>query len=116
MNEFGEVLRRVRKEAGKTLADVADILGVSISYVSDVERGRRDPWASERIHQLARGLGVDPAPLLQAAATSRGAFQLAAKGVSPKAHAVGLSLMRRWTELSDEQLQEIALTLDRRSR
>jgi len=46
MREQGAtVIKRARAELGLTLKQVADRAGVSITYVSDMERGRRDPAA-----------------------------------------------------------------------
>lgn len=39
----GAHLRRLRQHAGLTLKQVAEGAGVSVSYLSDVERGRRGP-------------------------------------------------------------------------
>jgi len=72
---FGEVLREFRREARKTLGDVARLLGVSTVYVSDVERGNRKPFARERTVQIARFLGKDPGPLLAAADQERGVIE-----------------------------------------
>lgn len=38
---FGESARSIRKRANLTLRDVAERMGFSIVYVSDLERGRR---------------------------------------------------------------------------
>ena len=57
MNEFGEALREARIGAGLRQADVAAVLGVSVAYLSDVERGRRAPLAQERVCLAARLLG-----------------------------------------------------------
>ena len=39
----GGRLRRMRHERGETLAEVARRAGVSIQYLSEVERGRKEP-------------------------------------------------------------------------
>ncbi|MGV9768481.1 helix-turn-helix domain-containing protein [Microbacterium sp. NPDC003461] len=39
----GEQLRRRRHERGETLADVAARAGVSVQYLSEVERGLKEP-------------------------------------------------------------------------
>jgi len=72
---FGEALRQFRREAGKTLGDVARLLSVSTVYVSDVERGNRKPFAHERIVRIARFLEKDPGPLLAAADQERGVIE-----------------------------------------
>ena len=39
---IGDVLRDERLDQGRTLADVADVAHVSLPYLSEVERGRKD--------------------------------------------------------------------------
>jgi transcriptional regulator with XRE-family HTH domain len=39
---IGEVLREERTDQGRTLADVADAAHVSLPYLSEVERGRKE--------------------------------------------------------------------------
>lgn len=39
---IGEVLRDERHRQGRTLADVADSAAVSLAYLSEVERGRKE--------------------------------------------------------------------------
>ncbi len=102
--------REARKAADKTMGDLANFLGVSVSYVSDVERGYRQPWTNDRILQIAKFLGTNPIPLLEAAATVRGSFELDAN-VSQVGREVGASLTRAWSALTDEDfraLEEIA--------
>ncbi|MFI7540664.1 helix-turn-helix domain-containing protein [Actinoplanes sp. NPDC049599] len=38
---IGTVLRRLRHQQGRTLQDVADAAGVSLPYLSEIERGAR---------------------------------------------------------------------------
>lgn len=73
---FGERLRALRKKAGKTLGDIAEGLGVSVVYVSDVERGNRPPLRPDLIDRAAGLLGGDAAELHKLAAEVRGAFEL----------------------------------------
>jgi len=39
---IGEVLRRTRREQGRSLADVSRAARVSVPYLSEVERGRKE--------------------------------------------------------------------------
>jgi len=87
---------------------VARELGVTITYISDVERENRPPLTKERILQAAEFFGIDAEPLLGAAARSRGAFELDARPDRQKALEVGASLMRGWPDLTDDQLEQIA--------
>lgn len=73
---FGERLRALRKKAGKTLGEVAEVLDVSVVYVSDVERGNRPPLRPDLIDTAATLLEADAAELHKLAAEVRGAFEL----------------------------------------
>jgi transcriptional regulator with XRE-family HTH domain len=104
---FGKLMRESRTNAGKSMGETARELNVSVSYVSDVERAARAPLVKEKILVAARFFGVDPDLLLRAAAESRGTFELDAN-VNPKAQEVGAALTRKWTDLSDAQLERIS--------
>jgi DNA-binding XRE family transcriptional regulator len=54
---LGRRLRALRGEQGETLVETAGRAGVSPQYLSEVERGRKDP-SSEMIAALAGALGV----------------------------------------------------------
>ncbi|WP_084532164.1 helix-turn-helix domain-containing protein [Nocardia miyunensis] len=54
---LGRRLRALRTEQRETLAETAGRAGVSPQYLSEVERGRKDP-SSEMIAALAGALGV----------------------------------------------------------
>jgi transcriptional regulator with XRE-family HTH domain len=41
-NAIGSVLRRLRQEQGKTLRELADEASVSLPYLSEIERGRKE--------------------------------------------------------------------------
>lgn len=53
----GRVLRRHRHERGERLAETAERAGVSTQYLSEVERGRKDP-SSEILAAVAGALGL----------------------------------------------------------
>ena len=53
----GSQLREERSERGERIADVAKRAGVSPQYLSEVERGRKDP-SSEVLSAVAGALGV----------------------------------------------------------
>jgi len=48
----GEVFRGIRQARGERLADVARRSGVSVQYLSEVERGRKEP-SSEMVAAIA---------------------------------------------------------------
>ena len=53
----GQELRDERQDAGRTLADVAKDAGVSTQYLSEIERGRKEP-SSEVLQAVAGALGL----------------------------------------------------------
>ncbi len=60
---LGEALRRARLEQGRTLADVALAARISMPYLSEVERGRKEV-SSEVLAALCEALGIDLSDLL----------------------------------------------------
>ena len=61
---IGTVLRRVRHQQGRTLREVADAAGVSMPYLSEVERGRKEA-SSEILAGICRALGLSLPELLE---------------------------------------------------
>jgi transcriptional regulator with XRE-family HTH domain len=60
---LGDGLRRTRLDQGRTLADVARAARVSMQYLSELERGRKEA-SSEIVSALCDALDVDLADLL----------------------------------------------------
>jgi transcriptional regulator with XRE-family HTH domain len=59
----GDVLRRLRLEQGRTLADVAGEARVSMPYLSELERGRKEA-SSEVLAAICAALDIDLSDLL----------------------------------------------------
>ncbi|MGW7067655.1 helix-turn-helix domain-containing protein [Streptomyces sp. NPDC054855] len=64
----GDVLRRERLAQERTLKDVAEAARISMPYLSEVERGRKEA-SSEVLAAGARALGLSLADLLSLAQT-----------------------------------------------
>ncbi|AEV83303.1 XRE family transcriptional regulator [Actinoplanes sp. SE50] len=60
---IGEVLRRVRQRQGRTLKEVATAAGVSLPYLSEVERGTKEA-SSEVLAAICRALNLPMPDLL----------------------------------------------------
>jgi len=60
---LGDVLRRTRRDQHRTLAEVSQDARVSMQYLSELERGRKEA-SSEVLAALCEALGVDLAYLL----------------------------------------------------
>ncbi|MET7366652.1 helix-turn-helix transcriptional regulator [Streptomyces sp. NPDC005566] len=62
----GDVLRRERLAQGRTLKDVAEDARISMPYLSEIERGRKEA-SSEVLGAAARSLGLGLADVLSLA-------------------------------------------------
>lgn len=60
---IGTVLRRIRLGQGRTLRDVAEVARVSVPYLSEVERGRKEA-SSELLASICAALELDLMDLL----------------------------------------------------
>lgn len=64
---FGQALRHHRKAAGMSMRQVAEHLGCSIVYISNIERDRQPQFRWEWIQKAEALLGVEHGALLRAA-------------------------------------------------
>jgi len=80
---LGRSLRAAREEQGGRLVDVAERAGISPQYLSEIERGRKEP-SSEMIAAVTGALGVELADLLVGIA-----------GVVRQRHGAGLAVRQR---------------------
>ena len=60
---LGENVRRLRKERGLSQEELAFQAGMKRSYLSDLERGTRNPTV-RALERLASALEIEPADLL----------------------------------------------------
>ena len=56
---FGQVLREARLAKGITLRKFAEMVGISPTYLSQVEPDHVDPPTAERVHTMANLLGAN---------------------------------------------------------
>jgi transcriptional regulator with XRE-family HTH domain len=54
---LGEVVREQRLAQGKTMRSITDAGFIALGYLSEVERGHKDP-SSETIDAIANGLSI----------------------------------------------------------
>jgi transcriptional regulator with XRE-family HTH domain len=62
-NAIGFVLRRLRQEQGKTLRELADEARISLPYLSEIERGRKEA-SSEILSAICQVLDITEQELL----------------------------------------------------
>jgi len=66
-NKFGNYMRKLRKEKGLTLKQVEKVAEVSNAYLSQIERGVRNPPHPDILKRLAKAYEVTHRELLIAA-------------------------------------------------
>ncbi|MFD6161320.1 helix-turn-helix domain-containing protein [Nocardia sp. NPDC060256] len=71
---YGEVLRDERQDQDRTLAEVAAEVGMSKQYLSEIERGRKEP-SSEMLHSICGALRLPIETLLFRGARRLGALR-----------------------------------------
>ena len=84
---IGVRLRRTRRDQGRTLSDVSRAARVSVPYLSEVERGRKEA-SSEVLAAICEALRVDLPDLLAGVAQDL-AGERAHRGVVVRLGAVG---------------------------
>jgi transcriptional regulator with XRE-family HTH domain len=73
---IGDVLRRARTEQGRTLREVSDTARVSLGYLSEVERGRKEA-SSELLNAICGALDVPLSRVLSDAGEEMAVQELA---------------------------------------
>lgn len=74
---FGDFIKKIRQDDPRelTLKDVSKMLGISLSFLSDIENNRRKPFDKEKIELYAKEFNLseeDKARLYDLAARDRG--------------------------------------------
>lgn len=63
MMRLGDRIRELRKRKGKTLKEISESTHLSVSYLSDIERGRTNP-SLQTLDTLADHFGISVTDLL----------------------------------------------------
>ncbi len=71
MKSFGEAFREARKERRVTLRKIAEVIGKSIGYLSDIEHDRKGPPPLPVVEKIENILGIRNHSLLNLAADVR---------------------------------------------
>ena len=63
-NQFGKKLRKIRRDRDMTQEQLAEAIGVTMAFISRMERGRHGP-SFDNLQKLAEVLGVKVEELFQ---------------------------------------------------
>jgi len=83
---IGDVLRNARTEQGRTLREVSDAARVSLGYLSEVERGRKEA-SSELLSAICDALDVPLSRVLTDAGENMAEREHASAAAAVPAHA-----------------------------
>lgn len=102
---YGELLRSRRERKGLSLRKMADYLGVSASYLHDVELDRRNPLSPWNSKKACKRLGISALDEAKARARSAG-FTLDAPESEEGIEAAALMSLA-WEHMDDTDLKAI---------
>lgn len=100
---FGQLLKDARKRKAKTLREVSQAAGLSLSYLSDIERGRKKAPAKEIIEKIEIYLDIADKSL-QKAAKNETDYRAEAKNFIKKRPELSMALLRATDGLSEEDV------------
>jgi transcriptional regulator with XRE-family HTH domain len=100
---FGRLLKEARKRSEKTLKEVGQAAGLSLSYVSDLEQRRRKAPATDVIVKIEKFLGITDGSL-QKAAKRENDLQVEAKTIFRKRPELNMQLLRASDHYTEEEL------------
>ncbi len=114
--ELGKELRKLRIDRAETLGDMAEKLGITSSYLSAIEKGKRPApdGLTDRISDLY-GLGADVrVRLANAADKTILAVKLALSGASDPKREAALCFARSFDELDDDTAESVLKLLQKK--
>lgn len=114
LSAFGKELRRIRLDKSELLKDMADRLGVTSSYLSAVEHGKRDipsDWINKIIcdYSLEKEQGEK---LKKAAESSVLSVKISLKGKSAETADLVNAFARKLNSFSEEDVDKMMRLID----
>lgn len=109
LTSLGIFLRKLRLEQGEVLKDMADKLGVTVSFLSAVENGKKHMPSSWN-NKLCKIYSLDAnaqESLTSAIADAEESIELNFAGISNQNKEIAVSFARKFSEFDDEELEKI---------
>lgn len=100
---FGQLLKEARKKSEKTLKEVSQVGGISLSYVSDIEQRRRKAPAVEIVRRIEAFLGITDGALVKAAQSEMD-LSTEARDIFRRRPELNMQLLRASDCFSEEEL------------
>ncbi len=109
LTSLGKFLRKIRIDHGEVLKNMADKLGVTVSYLSAVENGKKrmpSSW-NNRICELYKFDENQTAAFSKAVAETENKIELDFSNATNSQKELAVSFARKFTDFDDRQLQKI---------
>jgi HTH-type transcriptional regulator, competence development regulator len=100
---FGQLLKEARKKAERTLKEVGQAAGLSLSYISDLEQRRRKAPAVEVVRKIEAFLGIKDGSLTKAA-KAESDLQIEVRDIFRRRPELNMQLLRASDYYSEEEL------------
>jgi len=115
---FGQMLRDARKKERKTLRELSEVSGLAVSYISDIEHGRKNPPRVEAVLKLQEFLSIDGNNLVAAANREtqiNEEINVNMKNLINKRPALSvLSLLRVTADMDESEFAKLVNSLEKR--
>jgi len=114
MTPFGKRLRELREDKGESLTSLASAVGVSASYLSALEHGRRGRPGFHLVQKIIGHLGViwdEAEELVNLARLSHPKVTVDTGGLDPRATEIANRLARDIRTLDKKTLDQLLLLL-----
>jgi transcriptional regulator with XRE-family HTH domain len=106
MGKFGKLIKTLRVTSEKTLREVAEQLGISVSNLSDIEHGRRKPFGQSAVIKFVEIVGGSEQELLMLAAKERMSIEIPTSR-GERVNELAFSLARAESStFEDEEIQD----------
>ena len=116
METLGERLRRHRvDELGLTLRDLANRMDVAAMYVSQIERGKRQPRKEATLEAIAQAYALPFSEIEELSLRSRGGVELQFTERDVERDELALILARAWPDLTPERIEKLRRVMERTS-
>jgi transcriptional regulator with XRE-family HTH domain len=112
--KFGDVMREARTAAKVSMGDLSRQLDLSVPYISDIERNRRNPPSEEVVRHIAALLGLDPDDFVVVAARTRERLELEMRAPTQAQQKLATALTRKWATVTDAEAAEVCRVLEGR--
>jgi transcriptional regulator with XRE-family HTH domain len=103
---FGQTLKEARKKKEKTLKEVGKAAGLSLSYVSDIEQGRRKAPGEDVVRKIEAFLDITDGSLLKAAQLESN-LQSEVRTLFRKRPELNMSLLRAADDCSEDEINDL---------